>query len=177
MDTLSNLVRVAVDLCRLRRGPQDVPHSPNLFGALIVASVVLDLLVGHLLGDGADVLPRSLLSTAIVLALCWIALAIRRLRNRYVQTATALLACGVLLSLLQVPLAWLAGPPPADANALVGLQIALGWLALAVFVWQLAVDAHIMRHAIESSWGLAFALVVSWVLAYWALERLLFGAV
>lgn len=109
-----------------------------------------------------------------MLVLCWIALAIRHLRNRYVQTATALLACSLAFSLLQLPIALLAGPPPAGADALTGLQILVGWATLAVFVWQVSVDAHIMRHAMEAPFGLAFALVVSWVLAYWALDRMLF---
>jgi hypothetical protein len=38
------------------------------------------------------------------------------------------------------------------------------------------VFAHIMRRAIESSFGLAFAIVVAWAVADWALGRVLFDA-
>jgi hypothetical protein len=33
-----------------------------------------------------------------------------------------------------------------------------------------------MRHAIDASFGLAFALVLSWLIACWAIDRILFGA-
>ncbi|GAA0716256.1 hypothetical protein [Dokdonella soli] len=173
---LSGLPARVVNLCRLRGGPQDLPYSPNLLALLVVAGTALDALTGGLLGEVGTTLARSLLSTGVVLALCWLALAIRNLRSRFVQTATALVACSIVFSLLQLPLALLAGPPPVNAGALTGLQLLLGWITIALFVWQLSVDAHIMRHAMEAPYALAFALVASWVLAYWAFDRLLLGA-
>ena len=172
---ISALAKTVVELCRLRRGPQDLPYSRNLPALLIAASVVVDVLVGDALHDTGNTFARSLLSTGVVLGLCWGALAIRGLHNRYVQTATALLACSLVFSLLLLPLALLAGPPPASADQLSGLQVLLGWLTIALLVWQISVYAHIMRHAMDASFGLAFALVLSWALAYWALDRLLFG--
>ena len=163
-------------LFRLRGNPQDLPYSPNLPLLLIAASVIIDMLVGDALHDSGNTFARSLLSTGVVLGLCWIALAVRSLRNRYVQTTTALLACSLLFSLLQLPLALLAGPSPASVDQLTALQVLFGWIAVALFAWQVSVDAHIMRHAMDASFWLAFALVLSWVLAYWALDRVLFGA-
>jgi hypothetical protein len=172
----SEVARRVLDLCRLQGGPQDFPHAPGLLAGLLGAGVALDLLIGSALGRADDALARSLLSSAVVLGLCWVALALRRLPNRYVQTASALLACSLAFSLVQLPIVLLAGPPPATAAELSGMQILLGWLTLALFVWQISVDAHIMRNAMEGSFGFAFALVVSWVLAFWALDRALFGS-
>jgi len=161
------------DLCLLRGGPQDLPYSPRLLVALIVASTAVDAFAGHLIGDVDGALARSLLSTLVVLGLCRLALTVRSLQNRFVQTAIALVACGIAFSLVQLPFVLMAGPVPAPGTALTGAQILAGWATLALLVWQLAVSAHVMRHAIESSFGLAFALVVSWLVAYWALLRLL----
>lgn len=174
--SFSSLSRVVVDLCRLRGNPQDFPYSPNLLALLVGAGTALDTLTGGILGEADTTLARSLLSTAIVLALCWVALAIRGLRNRYEQTACALLACSFALSLLQLPLALLAGPPPATVADMSTLQAIFGWITLALLVWQLSVNAHIVRHAIDASFGFAFALVLSWLIAYWAIDRILFGA-
>ncbi|MEO5622255.1 MAG: hypothetical protein ABJB02_07350 [Dokdonella sp.] len=165
-----------MDLCRWRGGPQDFPFAPRLLAGLFVAGLALDLLVASALDDDAHALARSVLSSGIVLGLCWVALAIRGVRNRYVQTATALLACSLAFSLLQLPLALLAGPAPAPTAELSTLQVLIGWMTLALFVWQVSVDAHIMRQAMDASFGLAFALILSWVLAYWALDRIVFGA-
>ena len=170
------MLRTVFDLCRLKGGPQDLPHAPALLAILLGAGTALDLAISHAMDHGDNALARSLLSSGVVLGLCWVALAIRRLPHRYVQTASALLACSLVFSLLQLPIALLAGPPPASAAELSNLQILLGWLTLALFVWQISVDAHIMRNAMDGSFGLAFALIVSWVLAFWALDRVLFGS-
>jgi hypothetical protein len=169
---LACLVR---DLCQLRRGPEEMPYSPALLALLVAASVVLDVATGALFG-GNDVFARSLVSTALVLALSWAALEVRRFGNRYVQTASALVACGLAFSLLALPLGWLAHPIPSTATVLTPAQVLLGWAVLALFVWNLSVFAHIMRRAIESSFGLAFAIVVAWAVADWALGRVLFDA-
>jgi hypothetical protein len=167
------LARLVLDLCRLRGGPEDVAYSPQLLGILIGASIALDALVGAALGDAAGAAADSMLSAGVVLALCWVALSIRRLGNRYVQTASALLATGLVFSLLQGIVAWLAGPAPADTAAPDGARLFLDCVALAFFIWGVAVYAHIVRRALNAPTALAVALVVSWILAYWALDRVL----
>ncbi|HVT32547.1 MAG TPA: hypothetical protein VHE32_07865 [Rhodanobacteraceae bacterium] len=169
------LAHLVGDLCQFRRGPEDMPYSPALLVLLVAASIVLDVATGALFGGG-DVLARSLVSTALVLALSWAALEVRKLGNRYVQTASAIVACGLAFSLLALPLGWLAHPIPAAATALTPMQVLLGWAVLALFVWNLAVFAHIVRRAIESSFGLAFAIVAAWAVADWALGHVLFDA-
>ena len=173
----SPLARLAVlvrDICQLRRGPEDMAYSKRLLVVLIGASVGLDVLSERVLG-GHDALARSLVSTALVLALCWIALAVRQLGNRYVQTATALVACGIVFSLLVLPLAMLAGPMPSDAS-LTPLQTLLVWATFAIFVWSVLVDAHIIRRALDAPFGLGVALALAWTIADWALGHALFDA-
>jgi hypothetical protein len=170
---LAVLVR---DLCQLRRGPEDMPYSKPLLGLLVGASILLDVATGSLLGSPVAVLPRSLVSTVLVLALLWIALSIRRLGNRYVQTASALVACSMVFSLLILPFAWLAGPTPTPPAPLSPLQVLLGWAMLAIIVWNLTVNAHVVRRALDAPFALGFALAIAWALADWALGHLLFDA-
>jgi hypothetical protein len=173
----SPFVRLALlvrDICQLRRGPEEIPYSTRLLVVLIGASVVIDVLSERILG-GHDALERSLVSTALVLALCWIALAMRRFGNRYVQTATALVACSIVFSLLVLPLAMLAGPLPSDAT-LTPLQTLLVWATFAIFVWSVLVDAHIIRRALDAPFGLGVALALAWTIADWALGHALFDA-
>jgi hypothetical protein len=173
----SPLVRLAVlvrDICQLRRGPEDMPYSRRLLVVLIGASIALDLLSERFVG-GHDALARSLVSTTLVLALAWIALATRKLENRYVQTASALVACSIVFSLLVLPLAFLAGPLPSDAT-LTPLQTLLVWASFAIFVWSVLVDAHIIRRALDAPFGLGVALAIAWAVANIALGRALFDA-
>jgi hypothetical protein len=170
----TSLLQRVLDLATLRSGPQELPHSANLLLVLFVVGTAVDVASGVLFAT-PDALGRSLLSNVIVLGLCWIALAIRSLRNRYLQTATALVACGLLFSLLQLPIAALIGPTPTTPAELAPLQILLYWILFALFVWQLAVSAHIMRHAMDASFAFALVLVASWVIVDVALGRALFG--
>ncbi|MET0230764.1 MAG: hypothetical protein ABW186_07530 [Rhodanobacteraceae bacterium] len=170
---LAHLVR---DLCQLRRGPEDMPYSPALLATLIAASIAIDIAAGSVIGAENDRVAHVLVSTTLILALAWIALAMRGLGNRFVQTASALVACSIALSLIMLPLAWLAGTPPAPPARPPPLQTLLWTAMLAVVVWNLAVNAHIVRRAIEVPLGIAFAIVVAWAVADWALAHALFDA-
>ncbi len=170
----AELARLSGQLCRLRARPQDFPHAPRLLLALWAGGVVLDGMVGQVLGLGPGALGEALLSSVVVLGLCWIALAIRHLRHRFAQAAIALLAAGLVFSVGQLLLALLAGEVPVEGQAPTPAQLVAGWAALGLLAWQVGVFAHVMRHAMEATYGLAFALVVSWVVAYWALDGLLF---
>jgi hypothetical protein len=99
----------------------------------------------------------------------------RRVENRYVQTASALVACSIVFSLLVLPLAFLAGPLPGDAT-LTPLQTLLVWASFAIFVWSVLVDAHIIRRALDAPFGLGVALALAWTIADWALGHALFDA-
>lgn len=168
---LAHLVR---DLCQFRRGPEDMPYSPSLLAVLIAASIVVDIASGVAIGVETDRVAHVLVSTTLFLGLAWIALAMRGLVSRYVQTASALVACGIAFSLLVLPLAWLAGPPPAPPAHPPPLQTMLWTAMLALVVWNLAVNAHIVRRAIEVPYAIAFAIAVSWAVADWALAHALF---
>jgi hypothetical protein len=171
---LARLAIIVRDICQLRRGPEEVPYSKRLLVVLIGASIALDVLSERVLG-GHDALARSLVSTTLVLALCWIALAMRRFGNRYVQTASALVACSIVFSLLVLPLAFFAGPMPSDAT-LTPLQTLIVWATFAIFVWSVLVDAHIIRRALDAPFGLGVALALAWTIADWALGHALFDA-
>lgn len=172
----ADFTALVLELCQLHRGPEDAPYSRLLLGLLVGASVVLDVVTGALLGETSNVLARSLVSTGLVLALCGIALSLRRLGNRYVQTATALIACGIVFSLLILPFVWLSGPAPSPPAELTPPQVLLGWAMLAIVVWNILVNAHIVRRALDAPFVLGLALALAWAIADWALGHVLFDA-
>lgn len=174
----SVLVGEVLALCRLRGAPEKLPHSPRLLGALFVAGSGVDALTGLAIGS-SDALAHALLGNAVVFGLCALALAIRRLSNRIVQTATALLGCGLVISLLQLPVALAIGPLPSGADGTPSLSpvaALLSWALLGLLAWQVLVFARIVRSAMESTMPFALALVMTWVVAVWALDGVLFGA-
>lgn len=164
-----------LNLCRFRGGPQDLPHRSGLLIALLGVSVALDLATSHLFEIRSSALGRSLFSTSLLLGLCWMALSIRGLRNRFVQTAIALIACSMVFSLLIVPLAALFGSPADEDAVLSPAQTLLAWLALIVLVWKIGVDAHNVRQAIDAPFWMGMSLALAWTIADFALSRILFG--
>jgi hypothetical protein len=177
LPSMAVLLGIVRNLCRFRGGPQDISHSPTLLVVLLVASVVLDLGIGSLIGAKEPLLARSLLSTALLLGLCWVALTMRGLTHRYVQTASALVACAMAFSILILPLALLFGSPPNSTVALTPAQMLIAWLGLVMVIWKVCVDAHIVRNAIEAPFSLGFLLALSWAIADWALSRAVFAGV
>ncbi|MEZ5460895.1 hypothetical protein [Dokdonella sp.] len=175
--TFARVVEIVVGLCRFRGGPQDLPYSGALLIALLGASVMLDYGSGSLLGYDDTLLARSLLSISLLMALCWTALSIRGLANRFVQTATALVSCSMAFSLLILPLAWFFGNPQGEDVILTPAQVLIVWLGLGVLFWKVAVDAHVVRHAIDAPYWLGLLLAVSWAIADFALSRALFSEV
>ena len=173
--SLGRLLGVVLDLCRFRSGPQELPHSQGLLVALLVAGLALDLATGNALELKEPVLARSLLSSLVLLGLSWVALAIRRFGHRYLQTASALVACSIAFSLLILPLALSFGTAPAAGVAPTPVQMLIVWLGLGTLVWKISIDAHIVRQAIEAPYWLGFLLALSWVIADFALARVIFS--
>ena len=172
---MSELLVQIANLCRFRGGPQDLPHNPRLLAVLLAVSVILDLSAANLLDVADNALARSLFSTSLLLALCWLALGIRGLLSRYVQTAIALIACSMVFSVLIIPLAWLFGTPESAETVLTPAQTLMAWLGLGVLAWKIAVDAHNVRQAIDAPFWLGFSLALAWTVADFALSRILFA--
>ncbi len=175
---MRKLLLIVLDLCRLRRGPQDLPYAPTLLALLVVLGIGLDLGVGALSGEGgmaAGAVPRVLVGTAFSLLLLYGLLRVRHFHNRFVQTALALLLTGIVFTLVLMPILLLSGPPPASATGMSPLQVLTGWAMLGLVVWKLAVDAHILRHALELPFPAAFLLAFLWAVADYLVGRSLSG--
>ena len=156
------------DLCLLRRGPQDLPHSTNLLIATVVISLVLDVAIAARFQPFASAFPRVLLSTIILLAMPFFALKLANLSERYVQTVTALIATSAVFTLLTVPIVIGVGKLPQDPKDLTAVQAMFGWISLLLVAWQLAVRGNILRHALNLPMRLGVLVAV----VFFAIEML-----
>lgn len=173
---MAALLSLLVDICLLRRGPQELPYSQALTRNLVLLGVGCDLLYVSLLEVPGGV-PRVAFGLAMTLFLPWLLLSWRGRPERYAQTLGALSGSGVLFTLAFLPLAlWARQHMPGEGvETLSREQLAAGWLVLGLLGWKLAVNGHILRHALDlpRSAGLGLALV--WFLLEFNLDRLLFG--
>ena len=149
--------------------PQDLPLSRFLLGlalatyaATSIAGFALRLPFGEaLLAGPADTAILALLTVSL--------LAVKRLKPRLEQTLTAMAGCGAFLTVTAIPLVAVLDPDTRGiaTNGMAALILGM------VLLWSFAVTAHILRHALSSSFlmGLMLAIVFH-VVSYEVLSML-----
>ncbi|MES9969349.1 MAG: hypothetical protein ABW092_04895 [Candidatus Thiodiazotropha sp.] len=160
------LFNSAVDLCLLRRAPQDLPGSTSLLWLL----AILNLLVGIVMVVDAQLglyraLLENLFGLLLMLGVLAAALSMKGSLPRFNQTASAMLLSGLLLSLLALPLvAWRHRSESSESD----------FLLLVLFIWSIVVLGHILRHAFEISLNLGIGIALLYNLMAWSLMSHLF---
>ncbi len=132
------LAELVGDLLRLRRGPQDVPYSPTLLLLALIPYALLSSALAAFAMPASRALLYGPTEAALLAALVYASLAVRRRPARFVQTLTALVLVGVVFNALSLPLTALARP-----------ENGLGLLILALVAWSFAVSVHILRLALD----------------------------
>jgi hypothetical protein len=159
------LVRLT-DIIRLRSGPQDMPAGWIPAIVLSLAYIVQGFWADRIFNE-TDTSPRSLLAITVQFLVIAALLNIKNLRSRLPQTLTTLAGAGLIFGFISLILISLADPEAVQPS------LALLWLAL--FLWSLAVDAHIYRHALSITMSLGVLLAVLIFAATFILIQTVFG--
>jgi hypothetical protein len=164
------LAKAFWDLALWRISPAQLPASGLLLAMVCVAVGLLEVLSALLSPAPIDrILIRVALSVALPLAFTWAVLALTHHRQRYLQTAIAILGVGALAELLLYPLGSVLDVIGLDHPA----AIPLGLLSLAALVWYLLACAHIWRAALETGLSLGIAVSVCYLILSVMLEQTL----
>ena len=157
---MSRLFRYWLELCLLRATPQDGPGSVFSLGFAMTCYAMVSILVmtasyGMLAGGGLALLELAMLVT-FVAALLYLLNKAARIN----QTLAAMAGAGSLLGLVAFPLILLQGPVPEQGTQ--PLALSLVWVAL--LLWNLVVSAHILRHALSSSFTIGLAVSIGYLI-------------
>ena len=147
-------------ICRLQKGPQDLPTSRDLLLVSLVAYTLCSIGVGLLSMTPDAAVVSGLTDTALMILLTMAVLRLRGFTNRMTQTVTAFAGTGTVLSLIAMPIL-LAAHAARTSHAGSGLP---GLLTLFIFIWNLMINAHILRHALSTRLVVGFALAVLYLL-------------
>lgn len=150
---MSEFISRLAGIMLLKNGPQDMPGGalPVLLAVTLYAAVTgLSMSIG---GGLDNPLAVVLLAVALPLVLARIVLALRGRPARWSQTVTALFGTSGLISLLSLPLTASASSAD-DASALPAIA------SLVLFFWSFAIDGHIWRHALDTSFAVGLAVAV-----------------
>ena len=153
------LIRFFVELCLLRRAPQDLTASDALLRLTLAANLLTGLVLGLATGQTLlSSLMQGIAELALELGLLYGALRLTRHPGRFTQAGTALLGSGTLIGLFAIfPMALNPnGSEESDAAALGAL------LLLVVLVWNLVVAGHIVRHTFGIRLGQGIAIAVAY---------------
>lgn len=162
------LIHPFVQISLLRMKPQDLPSSGTLLALVLVAHTVVGVAVASVNLRFDHALAAGVIDTALMCGLTTGLLMLRTLRERTVQTLTALAGAGTVIGLVAYPVSiWLHQAHQANDPA-----PALGILLLAVLGWSLAVSAHIFRHALSAPYYIGLLIAVAF---YWIAVRVLSG--
>jgi hypothetical protein len=144
---MNKLVRAFVQIATLKLGPEDLPASGFLLGMVTAAYLLTGVASVSFYTDSAGEAARQLaVDLALTFGFFTLLLVLYRKGHRLLQTLTALLGTGALLSLIALPLtAWL---QTLDMSATETAAIPAVGIYLIV-LWSIAVTGHILRRALD----------------------------
>lgn len=149
----------------LRSGPQDLPYSWNKTVLLVAAYLALGVFTGQRLGDENAVATSLAISTLQYMAV-GVMLYLRKHFARLAQTLAALAATGIILGAISYMILSQADPEQQQP------VLAMAWFG--VFIWSLAVDGHIYRHALSITMAQGVLIAVLLLAASYVLARFAF---
>ncbi|MCF7985480.1 MAG: hypothetical protein K9L70_13840 [Thiohalocapsa sp.] len=153
-----SILQFFLDLCMLRRNPQDLPASNALFGLVLAAGLIGGLLLAVAAGASPLVgLGQTALDFLLMFAALHLALKLMSKPERFLQTATALVGADTLIGLVALTPISFVGPSPQESPEL----LLVGLVFLALVVWSVVVTGHILRHAFGLTLGQGAAIAIA----------------
>ena len=164
------LVKTWLELCLLRKGPQDLPASGFFLGLSLGCYALVSWLVASPSFGITDAALLALVDSGMLAAFVVLLLYLQSKTERINQALSALAGSGSLMGLFALPLVLLVDPgQPAEQ---VPALLAGVWLLL--LIWNLFVMAHIIRHALSSSFAVGLGAAVLYALVSMQIVATLF---
>lgn len=146
------ILRLLWDMCTLKVTPQALPYDKTLCSALIIMDVILGMINLSLQQPWITALWQSILLMIVSIAFIVAILQIKGLLARFIQTTSALIGVGVLLSLLILPVLliqfYVIQPMGLTTFTSMVSLVFLSFVVL-VNIWMLVVTVYIFRHALD----------------------------
>lgn len=159
---MKELIRLFAQIALLRRGPQDVPASALLLALTIAGYFLVNLAVSWLLPPFQGPWLAHL-GVDVGFMFVWYALLMNLVRRpeRFLQTTTAVYGYQAVLAPLLVASESLTRRFAQDPF----WQLPVTLLSIALLVWIIAANSHIVKAALEWSMPPSVALVILQTLA------------
>jgi hypothetical protein len=174
-----NLVFSSLNFLQLRGTPADLPHRPYRLPILLACDVLLASVLYQLLAQANGTM-LAIMGDGLHLLLLASVLWLRSRSARFLQTATAILAVGLVLGVLHLP--------PILVMSLAGFDFSQGMsdgvsthaaagflqlVMLVLLVWRVLAEGQLLRHALDLPLfaGIMVATTLA-IVEIWTLLRL-----
>jgi hypothetical protein len=159
LSELNVLLGAFIDICRFRKNPQDLPKSYELLFLSIVGYMLASALLAMLSAQLVYATLSGIVEALLVMLFTFGLLQIVNKTERWSQTVTALSGTGIIISLIAFPLYYF-----GTTGNQGGFGQIIGLLSLIVLIiWNIAIMAHIFRHALQTTIGFGVAIAISYV--------------
>lgn len=154
---MNPLVKVFIDLCLFRLGPQELPASAWLRNLSLILYFVLGATLSMTIESVDSSLKSAILDTLFLALLAIVPLYFMGKSSRINQTLTAIYGSGTLFNLAIAPLAILYFVLDQQAGPLIAVSIAM------LGFWNLAVLGNILRHAFNLPLIAGIAIAITYL--------------
>ena len=159
LSVIHAIFKAFFDICCFRLNPQDLPKSNVLLTLSILGYMLASGLLALLSTQLVNATLAGIIEVLLVMLFTYGLLQIRNKTERWSQTVTALSGTGIVLSMIALPLYYLgSNPDQAGAIQTVGLL-----LLIILIIWNIAIMAHIFRHALQTTIGLGVVIAITYI--------------
>ncbi len=142
------ITRAFIDVCLLHKKPQDLPVSTELLAVCLLVYTISSFLLALISQTMIDALIAGIVEVLLVVTMTYILLKFINVPERWLQTTTAFSGTGAIFSFIAMPLFFWIDFGSQLKSA--GQPVAYIMIVLLV-IWNIAVMAHIFRHALSTS--------------------------
>lgn len=154
---MNPLLKVFIDLCLFRTGPQDLPGSSWLRTASLIGYFLVSFGLSLSIEEFSTALKAVTLDTLFLLLLAYIPLKLLNKPERINQTLTAIYGSGILFNLALSPFAVMYVLAGNQADPL------LATIITAFGLWNLAVLGNIIRYALNLPLIAGIAIAITYL--------------
>ncbi|MGH8581681.1 MAG: hypothetical protein ACREWG_02605 [Gammaproteobacteria bacterium] len=157
------VIRTVFDICRFEQPPQALPPSAVLLAITLASYTLARMVVGWFTMPADVAALAGFIDSALLILTIVIALRVRHFSHRILQTLTACSAVGSVVTLLHI-----AGFSVLVMAPVPLLHLGVGHaLAAPLIVWNLVLNARILREALSSGLTAGFSLALVYMVLVW----------